>query len=146
MLLLSLAFAAAGAQPSYQMSDMTATFKQAPGASHVKIGSVGMWFASLFTKTMGVKSVEVYEIDPCSDEQQALINEQMSHLEDAAYEVMVSANEPDERTKIWLKTDKKVIRELIIVSAGSSCALVRIKGKISPERIGQVIDQYDDAD
>ena len=58
---------------------------------------------------------------------------------------MVNANEEGNRTKVMVRIDKDIIRELVILTTdGGDDALIRIKGKIKPSDIEKVINDHKD--
>ena len=66
-------------------------------------------------------------------------------LKDPNYETMVNANEEGNRTKVMVRIDKDIIRELVILTTdGGDDALIRIKGKIKPSDIEKVINDHKD--
>jgi len=109
------------------------------GVIHVGVGKIVMSFAGLFTDMMGVNGVEVYSFEDCHQSVKDKLNKAIATLKDANYETLVSVNEEKEHTKILVKTDGEVIRELIVMTSGDEPALVRIKGKINPSDIEKVI-------
>ena len=55
----------------------------------------------------------------------------------------VNANEGSSHTKIMVRIDKDIIRELIILTTDEDDnALIRIKGKIKPSEIEKVINDH----
>ena len=61
------------------------------------------------------------------------------------YETMVNVNEEGNRTKVMVRIDKDIIRELVILTTdGGDDALIRIKGKIKPSDIEKVINDHKD--
>jgi hypothetical protein len=114
-------------------------FSKEKGVVHVGIGKFVMTLAGLFTDVMGVDGVEVLSFEECGATVKERLNSAIASLKDAKYETMVSVNEEKERTKILVKIENETIRELIILSSGDEPALVRIKGKIKPSDIEQVI-------
>ena len=67
-------------------------------------------------------------------------------LRDADYETMLTSNEDGERTRILVRIEDDLIRELVIVTTGDDNALVRIKGKISPADVERVINEHANGD
>ena len=116
-------------------------FAKEKGVVHVGIGKFAMSLASLFTDVMGVSGVEVYSFEECNQSVKDKLHNAIASLKDANYETLVSVNETTERTKVLVKIEGESIRELIVATSGSEPALVRIKGKIKPSDIENVINK-----
>ena len=52
---------------------------------------------------------------------------------------MLTSNEKGSRTKVMVRIEKDMIRELVVLTTGSRNALVRIKGKIKPSDVNKVM-------
>ena len=116
-------------------------FAKEKGVVRIGLGKFTMTLASLFTNVMGVDGIEVLSFDECNPLVKERLNTAIASLKDNSYETMVSVNEETERTKILVKTDGNSIRELIVMTSGNDPALVRIKGKIKPSDIENVINK-----
>jgi len=116
-------------------------FAKEKGVTRVGIGKFVMGIAGLFTDVMGVDGVEVLSFEDCNASVKERLNTAIASLKDNKYETMVSVNEEKERTRILVKTDGEAIRELIVLTSGDDAALVRIKGKIKPSDIENVINK-----
>jgi hypothetical protein len=55
---------------------------------------------------------------------------------------MINSNENGERTKVLVRIENDMIREMVIVTSGSDAALVRIKGKIKPSYIDRMVNKH----
>ena len=64
-------------------------------------------------------------------------------LNDDKYEVLLKANDKEEKTRILARFQNDAIRELVIVSMGNEPTLVRIKGKIKPEDVQKLVNPDD---
>lgn len=117
-------------------------FSRAHQSEGVKLGKLFMSFAGLFTDTMGVDSIEAYALDSCPSDTKEKLSKAMRELKDSKFETMVSSNEEGSRTKVMVRIEKEMIRELVVVTTGSSNALVRIKGKIKPSDIDRVVNKH----
>jgi len=116
-------------------------FSKEKDVIHVSVGQFTMAMVSLFQDVMGVKSVEVFSFDECEPSVKERLNKTIAALKDEDYETMVSVNEDTERTKILVKVKDESIRELIVLTTGDTPAIVRIKGKIKPSDIENVIKE-----
>lgn len=117
-------------------------FSKSRDATSVNIGKITMSFASLFTETMGVDGIEIFSFDDCAQEVKDRLAAAASNLKDAAYETMISSNEDGGRTRVLVRINDDMIREMVIVVTGGSHALIRIKGKIKPEDIQRLADKH----
>ena len=132
-ILILILFCQAGYSQS--MDKLFNDFAKQKNVTHVTVGPFLMKISSLFTETMGVKSNTV------KDDLRAAIKK----LKDPNYETMVNANEEGNRTKVMVRIDKDIIRELVILTTdGGDDALIRIKGKIKPSDIEKVINDHKD--
>ena len=131
-ILILILFCQAGYSQS--MDKLFNDFAKQKNVTHVTVGPFLMKISSLFTETMGVKSIEVLSFEECGKK-----------LKDPNYETMVNANEEGNRTKVMVRIDKDIIRELVILTTdGGDDALIRIKGKIKPSDIEKVINDHKD--
>ncbi|MCD8179568.1 MAG: DUF4252 domain-containing protein [Tannerellaceae bacterium] len=125
------------------MDQLFSSYAKQKNVTHVKLGSMIMACASMFTETMGVKSVEVLSFERCDEETKKELNQAIRNLKDPAFDTMVSANEEGQRTKVLVKMHKQTIRELVVLTTGNNdAALVRIKGKIKPSDIEKITKQH----
>lgn len=129
---------------SQNMNELFNTFADREDVTHITVGPIMMKLGSLFTKTMGVKSIEVLELSECNQQAKDDLVKAIKELKDPHFETLVTANEPDSRTKVLVRIDKKVIRELIVLTTGNDNALIRIKGKIKPEDIDKIVEDHRD--
>ena len=105
---------------SQTMNDLFKEFSKIEQINHVKIGNITMKLASMFTETMGVNGIEVIP----------------------DFETMVTFNDKGSRTKVMVRIEKDMIRELVVLTTGNSNALIRIKGKIKPSDIDKVMKDH----
>ena len=92
---------------------------------------------------MGVKSIEVLSFEECGSTVKNDLRTAIKKLKDPNYETMVNSNEGGSRTKVMVRIDKDIIRELVILTTdGGDDALIRIKGKIKPSDIEKVINDH----
>lgn len=142
ILLLLLTCQAGRGQSMNQLFD---DFARQEKVIRVKVCPFVMMFCSLFTETMGARSVEVLNFDECSQSVRDHLDDAIRNLKDPDFETMVTANEKGSRTKIMVRIDKKMIRELVILNTEKSeSTLIRIKGKIKPSHIQRVINDHQD--
>lgn len=120
-------------------------FAKQKNVTRVTVGPFLMKISSLFTETMGVNSIEVLSFEECGSTVKDDLRAAIKKLKDPAFETMVTTNEGGSRTKIMVRIDKEMIRELVILTTDSGDdALIRIKGKIKPSDIEKVINNHKD--
>lgn len=141
-LLLCLFICQIGYSQKYSVNELFKEFAKAEQSEKVKLGKFIMSFAGLWTDTMGVDGIEVYDLDSCSSKTKEKLGNAVKNLKDSAYETMITTNEDGERTKVLVKIEKEMIRELIVITTGDSNALVRIKGKIKPSDLEKVAKEH----
>jgi len=131
-----------GYSQKYNVEKLFAEFSNDSRTEKVKLGKIAMSFAGMFTETMGVDGVEVYAFDDCSPDLKEKLSKAIKNLKDSSYETMINANEEGSRTKVLLKMEDDIIRELVVITTGDSNALVRITGKIKPSDIERVTQKH----
>ncbi|MDL2221514.1 DUF4252 domain-containing protein [Parabacteroides sp. OttesenSCG-928-N08] len=124
----------------YKVKDLFSEFARSSDSESIQIGKIGLTFAGLFTDTMGVEGLEVFSFDEAGEETKSRFIAAVKQLKDKDYETMISHNEEGGRTRVLVKIEKELIREMVIVTSGTSNALIRVKGKIKPEDIQRVVD------
>lgn len=127
---------------SQTMNQLFNEFSKIEQINHVKIGNITMKLASVFTETMGVNDIEVLEFGECKREVKERFEEAIKELKDPLFETMVTSNEKGNRTKVLVRIENDMIRELVVLTSGNSNVLVRIKGKIKPSDIDKVIKEH----
>lgn len=130
---------------SQSMDKLFNDFSKQENVTRVTVGPFLMKIGSLFTETMGVNSIEVLSFEECGSTVKDNLRTAIKKLKDPNYETMVNSNEKGSRTKVMVRIDKDVIRELVILTTdGGDDALIRIKGKIKPSDIEKVINDHKD--
>ncbi|WP_293709733.1 DUF4252 domain-containing protein [uncultured Parabacteroides sp.] len=127
---------------SQTMNQLFNEFSKIEQINHVKIGNITMKLASMFTETMGVNGIEVLEFGDCKREVKERFEKAIKELKDPLFETMVTSNEKDSRTKVLVRIENDMIRELVVLTTGNSNALVRIKGKIKQSDIDKVMKDH----
>ena len=115
-------------------------FSKEKNITHVKIGGLIMTFARAFTDTKGVAGVEVFSFEECDAQVKAKLNAAIKSLKDNAYETLVSTTQDGENTKILVRVKDDYINEIVVIAGGKDPAFVRIKGKIKPEDMQDVVN------
>lgn len=127
---------------SQTMNQLFNEFSKIEQINHVKIGNITMKLASMFTETMGVNGIEVLEFGDCKREVKERFEKAIKELKDPQFETMVTSNEKGSRTKVLVRIENDMIRELVVLTTGNSNALVRIKGKIKQSDIDKVMKDH----
>jgi hypothetical protein len=124
------------------MEQLFNTASKQPKAVRTKIGKFAMMLANVFTTTMGVNSVEMIEFGECSDKVKNYMLEKINNTNDPLFEKLAHVNEEDSRMKIYIYLEKKWIKECVVIAENSkeqSICLIRISGKIEPEKWQDII-------
>lgn len=130
---------------SQNMDKLFNDFARQENVTRVTVGPFLMKLSSLFTETMGVNSIEVLAFDECSNNVKENLRTAIRKLKDPDFETLLTTNEDDNRTKIMVRIDKEMIRELVILTSDKEDdVLIRIKGKIKPSDIEKVINEHKD--
>lgn len=87
-----------------------------------------------------ISGVSVMSLDECSHEVKLKFNELAGRFDDDKYELLMMANDKNEKVRIFGNIRNDIIRELVIVTMGDDPAIVRIKGKIKPEDIHKLMN------
>ena len=117
-------------------------FANQKNVTRVTVGPFLMKLSSLFTETMGVNGIEVLEFGSCNSDVKQRFEKAIKELKDPDFETMVTSNEKGSRTKVMVRIEKDMIREMVVLTTGNSNALVRIKGKIKPSDIEKVVKDH----
>ncbi|MDH6534758.1 DUF4252 domain-containing protein [Parabacteroides sp. 52] len=124
------------------VDDLFKEFKKMDNVTHINMGTFTMKLAGFFTETMGVDGIEVYTLDDCSTQVKEKVTKWVGQLKDSKYETMVTTNEKGSKTRVLVKIKEEIIREMVVITTGEEVALIRIKGKIKPSDIEQVVNKH----
>ena len=128
---------------SQSMDKLFNDFAKQDNVTRVTVGPFLMKISSMFTETMGVSSIEVLSFDECGSTVKENLRTAIKQLKDPNFETMVTSNEGGSRTKVMVRIDKEMIRELVVLTTdGGDDALIRIKGKIKPSDIKRVVNDH----
>ncbi|MGI6048540.1 MAG: DUF4252 domain-containing protein [Petrimonas sp.] len=119
-------------------------FSQEKNVEKVNVGGLLLLMTKPFMKQyangLNISSVKVMSFNECSQDVKLRFNALAERLNDDKYELLLKANEKDEKTRIFARVQNEAIRELIIVSMGNDPTIVRIKGKIRPEDVQKLVN------
>ena len=126
------------------------TFKTVKNADYHHIGSLLFTLAKVAVKgedSSGydalnyISSIKVLDLSNCSDNVKNKFWTRAKRINDNRYQELVRQSTKDGFTDILVRMKGSVVRELIIVSAGSNDGtLVMIRGKIPLDKLSDVID------
>ena len=140
-ILILILFCQAGYSQS--MDKLFNDFAKQDNVTRVTVGPFLMKISSMFTETMGVSSIEVLSFDECGSNVKENLRTAIKQLKDPNFETTVTSNEGGSHTKVMVRIDKEMIRELVILTTdGGDDALIRIKGKIKPSDIERVVNDH----
>ena len=140
-ILILILFCQAGYSQS--MDKLFNDFAKQKNVTHVTVGPFLMKISSMFTETMGVSSIEVLSFEECGSNVKENLRTAIKQLKDPNFETMVTSNEGGSHTKVMVRIDKEMIRELVVLTTdGGDDALIRIKGKIKPSDIERVVNDH----
>ncbi|MDH6356316.1 DUF4252 domain-containing protein [Parabacteroides sp. PF5-9] len=117
-------------------------FRKEQSATSLSVGKFTLGLASLFTETMGVDKIELFALDECDTQVKERFAAAIRQLKDPGYETMVNSNDDKNRSKILVKIEDEMIKEMIVLTTGNSNAMVRIKGNIKPSDIERVVNKH----
>lgn len=144
MILLTLA-----AGQAKDLSDLFDEFKNEQRADYVSVSPIMMKVARMFTPAgeggeimERIHSVRVLDLEECASEVKQRFNREINGISTDDYEEMMRVKDEGETVRIFVKQDKDVIREMVILCAGGDdCTLVALTGKIRQKDIDKIIDQ-----
>ena len=89
----------------------------------------------------GIDSIKVLDMDDCSDDAKQRFTQKAKKLKFNDYETLVRSNEDGESTKVLVKIKDESIRELVVITTGKDCCLVKIKGKFKQSDIDSFLNE-----
>ena len=126
------------------VNSLMTTFKTVKNADYHHIGSLLFTLAKVAVKGDAlnyISSIKVLDLSNCSDNVKNKFWTRAKRINDNRYQELVRQSTKDGFTDILVRMKGSVVRELIIVSAGSNDGtLVMIRGKIPLDKLSDVID------
>lgn len=119
------------------------TYHKEQGVDAIHIGNITMKLAGLFTETLGVNGIEILDLGEATETLRQRFQDEVKSFKDPELETLLTENDKEDHTKILVKIKDEMIRELVIFQTGSDCSFIRIKGKIKPSDIEQVIKEQE---
>jgi hypothetical protein len=115
----------------YSVERLFGEFSDTKGVERV---SLGKWLMKLVGSTgkdtRGVDEMEVLSFSRCNSVLKSRLEDAVRSLQDKDYETLLASNGKNEHTRILVKMTGDEIRELVLLTTGSTPALIRLKGKI----------------
>ena len=149
-LLLTLVIVCLTQVKAIDVEGMFVKYKHSHNADNVSIGYPLMKLACLFISdnnkdadiVKSINSVRVMDLEACSETIKDQFTRDANLLSDKRYEVLLDVNEEDEHTRILAKRKNKIIKELIILQTGKEALLLRITGKMDPQKYMDYANKY----
>lgn len=124
------------------VDDLFNEFKDKPNVEFVDIPKTMMGLAAGAAKEgkggdlmKKIDSIRILSIENNS-QMKTQFEKKVKNLSKKGYEQMVNSNDDGEKAQILVKTKGKKVTEMLIISIETDeCALVQIKGEISPEDV-----------
>lgn len=88
----------------------------------------------------GINNIEILDSEKCSKKVKERFNQAIKNLKDPRFETLITSNESNCRRKVMVCIEEETIRELVILATGQKGnTVIRIKGKIKPSDIDQIL-------
>lgn len=120
------------------VNELYQSFAKESNVDKVNLNEFAMFLMRPFSDTdteSKITSISVLSLEECSPDVKNRFNKSALDFNDDEYELFVSANDENEKVRIFLKFQKEIIREMVILTMGDSPALIQLKGKILPSEI-----------
>lgn len=149
MIIAALAFMTMSVQAQMSVDRLMKRYKNSPKAEYVHVPKMMMTLAKAiktgdaddYTKYLKhIDSIKVLDMEDCSNAVKQRFFKDVTQLNTAGYEELMTAKEADEQTVILAKRNKTGIKELVIVDSGDDdAALIQIMGNIKNSEIQKII-------
>jgi len=77
---------------------------------------------------MKVRSLQVLDLSSCNPSVKENYSRKALQIDDERYEPMIMVNDKEEAVRIYVKGERGIIREFVVLTTGNDPAFVRIKG------------------
>lgn len=135
-------------QRRISVNDFYQAFAYSKKAEKVSVGRFLMFIASPFIdkelKGCKITGVQVISLEECDQQTKDRFHQQLSLVNDNRYETFIKSNTEEGKVRIFAKIVKDQIRELLIITSGDDPAIVRIKGRFSPEKVYEMVNKNDE--
>ncbi len=134
-----------GAQSS---ASLIKHFKDSPEAEYVGIPSLVMSFMKWFADEDSedgrtfkmINSLSVLDLESCSPEVRTRFAREAKALQKNGYDLLTEVKDDGNWVQILIKEKRNKIRELLVLSLGDDCALVKIGCNINREDAARLAD------
>ncbi|MDR1103058.1 MAG: DUF4252 domain-containing protein [Tannerella sp.] len=125
----------------YSVERLFSEFSDTRGVERVSLGKGLMRLARCMGKDVrGVDGIEVLSFSRCEPALKNRLENAVRSLEDEDYETLLTSNEENERIRVLVKVNGDEIRELALLITGSDPTLIRLRGKIRPSDVEQLVN------
>lgn len=126
---------------SQNVDKLFSEFSHSPHAETVNLSKFLTSLIKPFSKELkGIDSINVLDMSECPTEVKDNFSKKVKKLKDDKYETLVRSNEDGENTQVLVKIKDEAIRELVVITTGSDCCLVRIKGKFKQSDVASLVN------
>jgi hypothetical protein len=117
-------------------------FNTASNAEKVNLNSFVLGLLKPFSSELkGIKSMSIIDAENISSKDYTRFEKIITQCYSDGYETVTSSNEENEIVRILMKIEKEKIREIVIISLEENeISLIRIKGKIDPNQMQNIIE------
>jgi len=125
------------------LNEIYREFSHESNVSKVNLNGLVMFFAKPFIEKQTeskISSIRVLSLEDCSEVVKQRFNSSVLRFNDDQYELFLSANEADEKVRLFLKFKNNKIREMVVMTMGENPALVQLKGRINLSDIENLRD------
>ena len=111
-------------------------------AEKVNLNSFVLGLLKPFSSELkGIKSMSIIDAENISSKDYTRFEKIITQCDSDGYETVTSSNEENEIVRILMKIEKEKIREIVIISLEENeISLIRIKGKIDPNQMQNIIE------
>ena len=115
------------------------TASRMPNAEKVNLNSFVLGLLKPFSSELkGIKSMSIIDAENISSKDYTRFEKIITQCDSDGYETVTSSNEI---VRILMKIEKEKIREIVIISLEENeISLIRIKGKIDPNQMQNIIE------
>ena len=141
LLLLSLPLLLHAMNPAQLIRE----FRKEKESTYMGLGRFKLGFIKLFAgdSLVGVKSVKILSLEECSDAIKQEFNSYENTISQKKYDVIIKSCDGDDLEYVLLKTKNNSIKEIVLLSFGSSPNLILVRGNLTKNHINHFINGED---
>lgn len=129
-IILILIFISGVSNAQQNVKQLFNEFSGAEKVSKTSLSKPGCKPASALVDVKGIKSAEMLNLEECGEDIKTRFADAVKQLKDTDYETLMKMEQDGLYVRLLVKMRKNVIKEVVMLSAGSECAIIWIKGKI----------------